>query len=126
MKFHNSHRKPLKFLATGGLTFLVEYSSFIVLVYALSTSVLIAQVVSYCIAIAVNYLLLKYWTFTIRGKNYDYIRKYALLVAFNLLVTTVLLGGLLHLGIPAFFGKVIVVGLAMIWNYILYNKVIFK
>jgi putative flippase GtrA len=104
----------------------VEYSSFIIFVYILDVSALIAQVISYCIAIAVNYLLLKYWTFTIKGKNYDYIRKYTLLVACNLLVTTALLGGLLHLGIPAFFGKVIVVGLAMVWNYVLYNKVIFK
>lgn len=120
--------KRVRYLVTGGTSFIAEYGSFLLLVYAHSMSAWAGQAISYCIGLVVNFLLLRYWTF--RHQNKDkastHLVKYGLLVAFNLPATTLLIHLLTNAGLAAFLAKIVVVAAAALWNYSVYDKLIFK
>lgn len=120
--------KRVRYILTGGTSFVAEYGSFLALVYIATASAWLSQAISYCIGLVVNFLLLKYWAFY--GQNKDkartHILKFGLLVAFNLPATTITMDLLIRAGVVPFLAKVAVVALATLWNYIIYDKLIFK
>lgn len=120
--------KIFKYLATGFGTFVVEYSLFLLLVYIWHEKVWVSQALSYIVAIIVNFSLLRYWAFGSRSndKLRNHFAKYLLLVFVNLPVTTALAAALTEQNVPAFLTKIVVVGSAMVWNYLIYDKLIFK
>jgi len=120
-------RKLIRYLISGGTSFVVEYSSFLVIVYIFSIEAWVGQAISYSLALVVNFLLIRNWTFGHykSGNVQKHLVKYGLLVAFNLPVTTLLIYILASVNIPAFLAKLFVVVLVTIWNYIIYEKIIF-
>lgn len=89
-----------------------------------------AQVFSYIIAIGINYILLRTWAFAKSSANSQNnstsFVKYILLILINLPLTTLLVIIFENLGIAPFIVKLLVVGLAASWNYIIYDKFIFR
>lgn len=120
--------KLIRYAATGLATFVIEYSLFIFLVYGLKLAPWLGQSVSYVAALIANFLLLKYWTFQEEKstKVISQAPKYATLVLFNLPVTTLLMHILTVHHLKPFLAKLVVVGLAATWNYVIYEKIIFK
>lgn len=122
------HDKRFRYLVTGGTSFIAEYGSFLALVYIAANSAWLSQAISYCIGLVVNFLLLRYWAF--RDAKSDkiggHLSKYLVLVAFNLPTTSLLMGALTDHGIQPFISKIIVVAAAALWNYAIYDKIIFK
>ena len=122
------NRKLLRYVLTGGLSFLFEYTVFIFVVYGFGLKPEVGQAVSYISTLIVNFLLLRSWAF--RSKDGDKIRqhlvKYCLLVVFNLPATTLLIGWLTAVGLAALIAKIVVVVLTTVWNYIVYDKLIFN
>jgi putative flippase GtrA len=49
-----------------------------------------------------------------------------MLVAFNLPATTILIGWLTGIGFAASIAKIVVVAVTTTWNYVVYDKIIFK
>jgi len=121
-------RKLIKYLATGGISFVVEYSLFLIIVYVFSSEAWLGQAISYSLTIVVNFLLLRNWAFdqSKGGKLPGHMAKYGLLIAFNLPMTTLLVFLLTSINIPAFFAKLIVIALTTIWNFIIYDKIVFR
>jgi putative flippase GtrA len=124
---HNK-QKITKYLTNGVVTFLVEYCSFLLFVYVLSFEVWWGQLFSYCIAIVINFLLLKLWVFKNLHRKNAHLEmiKYGCLIVFNLPVSVFLITQLSLLGVKAFIAKFIVVCVTVSWNYVVYDKVIFK
>lgn len=122
------HDKRFRYLVTGGTSFVVEYGSFLSLVYVASSSTWLSQAVSYCVGLVVNFLLLRYWAFNgARGnKMSEHLSKYLVLVAFNLPATSLLMNALTDNGLEPFISKIIVVAVAALWNYVIYDKIVFR
>lgn len=117
-----------RYVVTGGLSFFFEYAVFISAVYLFGLSPEIAQAVSYISALIINFLLLRNWTFKSKNgtKLRQHLTKYSVLIAFNLPSTIFLISWLAAMGLPAFLAKIAVVGIMVAWNYIVYDKLIFK
>jgi putative flippase GtrA len=120
--------KIAKYLITGGLSFAFEYGAFLLLVYVFSTKVWLAQAISYCLALVVNFLLLRCWTFRHQGKHAIAVQvpRYLILAAVNLLISTLLINSLNDRGVKPFLAKLIVVSVIAVWNYVVYDRIIFK
>lgn len=122
------NHKVLRYVTAGGLSFLFEYAVFIFVVYGFGFGPEVGQAISYILTLIVNFVLLRSWAF--KSKDRDNIRhhlvKYCLLVVFNLPATTILIGWLTAVGLAALIAKIVVVVLTTVWNYIVYDKLIFK
>lgn len=122
------NHKLLRYIVVGGLSFMFEYTVFIAVVYGFGFEAEVGQAVSYISTLIVNFLLLRSWAF--KSKDEDKIRrhlvKYCLLVVFNLPATTLLIGWLTAIGLAAIIAKIVIVALTTVWNYIVYDKMIFK
>lgn len=120
--------EKVRYLATGGSSAGLEYASFL----ALSTStkaLIFANVVSFMIGLIYSFTIHKIWTF--RGDHSNNTKRqfvaYSILAVVNILLTSVLIDlqveGLL---MPSFIAKLVCMGLVVLWNYLLLNKLIFK
>lgn len=122
------NRKFLRYVFVGGLSFLFEYTVFISVVYGFELEPEAGQAISYISTLIVNFLLLRSWAFKSQEgeKIRNHLVKYCLLVAFNLPATTLLIGWLTAMGLAALIAKIVVVALTAAWNYVAYDKLIFK
>ena len=120
--------KVIKYLITGGLSFVFEYGVFLLLVYVFSSKVWASQAISYSLALIVNFLLLRYWAFSHHNTRAVTVQvpRYLLLAAFNLPVSTFFIHELNGIGIKPFLAKFIVVSVVAAWNYIVYDRIIFR
>lgn len=122
-----NNNKVTKYLLSGIISFIFEYTSFLILVYIFSTEAWLGQAISYSLTIIVNFVLLRYWAFGHdKSSLAGHAIKYGLLIAINLPVTTMLIYILTSINIPAFLAKLVVILLATIWNYIVYDKIVFR
>jgi putative flippase GtrA len=120
--------KLSKYIITGGATFVVEYGLFLVFAYIFAFEAWVAQVCSYILALVINFLLLRNWTFGHNNKTRmtHHFMKYGILVAFNLPITAFIIYELVRGGVAPFLAKLIVVALVALWNFIIYDKLIFR
>ena len=88
----------------------------------------IGQIISYSLALIVNFIILKSWAFksTVDERASRQFIKYLVLVAFNLPISTILIHQLTVVGMPGYLSKVLIIALIAIWNYIFYDRLIFK
>ena len=96
--------------------------------YCAELSSCFGQAVSYALGLIANFLLLRWWTFRTGGQDNvkHHLVKYGALVAFNLPVTSLFMSMLVGAGIAAFVAKIIVVAVTALWNFLVYDKLIFK
>jgi putative flippase GtrA len=122
------NRKLVRYVLAGGISFLFEYAVFIFVVYEIGLKPEAGQAISYILTLIVNFIILRRWTFKLKGGTEirRHLVKYCLLVVFNLPATTLLIGWLTAIGLVAFIAKIAVVALTAVWNYIVYDKLIFK
>jgi len=120
--------KLLRYVLAGGFSFLFEYSVFVSAVYVCGASAEAGQAVSYILTLIVNFLILRSWTFKSkdRGNVHKHLVKYGILVTFNLPATMLLIGWLSTMGLAALIAKIVVVAATTIWNYFVYDKLIFR
>lgn len=122
-------KKIVKFLISGGCSAAFEYVTFIILLHFFAVAPIYAQPISFACGVITSYTLNKFWVFASDKKTIE--RKetalFASLAIFNLLVTTSLMGLFVHtLHIPAFGAKLFLMLCVATWNYIIFNKIIFK
>ncbi len=120
--------RPFRYLVTGGITFVSDYSTFLFLYYIVGFSSPQSGVMSFFIGLIINFSLQRYWVF--KGNSKQLARRevigYGVLAVTNFFVTAYGLLFLDHLGVPAFVAKLLLVGMIMVWNYLLYKNVIFR
>lgn len=89
-----------------------------------------AQALSYLLAVVINYTLLRFWTFALHSTesqtHKESMAKYAMLIIVNLPLTTALIIAIEYFGVAPFIAKLIVVAAAACWNFVVYDKIIFR
>lgn len=117
----------VRYLVGGGSIFVLELGLFLILVYTLNFSENWAHTISYLIAVAVNFTLLKYWIF--KGSNNSIIEQalaYGILVLINTVISNSLIALTIYLDFPAYLGKIMTMFFIIVWNFCIMKKVIFK
>lgn len=125
-------RKFLNYLIIGGTAFGVEYTAFIAL-QALSIDLLISQAASFSMGLLVSFLGNRFITFSTGDRENYYLNKkaqfglYLTLAGCNLVLSTVIIYVLVnHLLIIPAVAKIIVMAMIVSWNYLIFNKIIFR
>lgn len=122
-------KRILRFILSGGFAALTEYVLYLLLFFGLGSHVVVAQALSFCGGLAVSYLMNKFWVFS-DTKGSEYKKEaalFALLGGTNLAVTSILIQVLvegLHVYAPA--AKLVLMGCVATWNYIIFQKIIFR
>lgn len=119
-------KKIGKYLVAGASSAVLEYGVFIVLSMASSRLLLFNQIVSFMCGFVTSFLLNKAWVFKSRADIKIAILQYGLLAIVNLVIAT---GTLYYIvqyeGLPQWLAKIIVMAGIAIWNYMIFNKLIF-
>lgn len=116
-----------RFLLTGGTAAAVEYSIFLFLNVFLSEKwIFVSQTVSFLAGFIVSFLLNKKWVFKSQAGAKGELVRYAILGAINLVLTNVLLVFLTGIGVVYWIAKIILMGMVAAWNYLIFQKLIFK
>ncbi|NMB32850.1 MAG: GtrA family protein [Clostridium sp.] len=88
---------------------------------------LLANAIAYVVVFWFNFLLNRFWSFKSKVNIFKQLRQYGILFFFNLFATSVFLYLLSEkIGIIPEISKILVMGLVVCWNFILYKKVIYK
>ena len=121
----------IKYLAVGIGSFIADYCIFLTLYYALGFSTAVAAPVGLVVGLIVNFTINKIWSFGNREiKKKDLIRQltfYVLLVVFNSMFTYIFIEWLKYsYDVEARISKLLASVCTILWNYIIYKKIIFK
>lgn len=120
-------RQFLRYLIIGGASFVLEYAIFYLFLRGLDWWYLLANTLAYLLVFGFNFLLNRFWTFQSRGDIKRQMFLYTALLGFNLVMTNLVLYALTDgANIPAQLAKIIVMGCVVMWNFILYKKVIYR
>jgi putative flippase GtrA len=114
-------------LSVGGSSFLLEYGSFYILLDLYDVNYLIANSIVYSTVSAINFTLNRLWTFRSTNNLRLQITLYLSLLMFNFIASNVMLyilTGLLH--IPPLWSKIGVMVMVVLWNFVIYKKVIYR
>ena len=139
LKNEQNRKQFLRYLVVGFSAFALEYLSFLLfanvvlskettlnLFFVSFSAINIAQSISMVFGTVYSYTLNRLWSFGTKGKMLPEIIRFGLLFVFNLIVTNLLLTLLVNIGIPKEFAKLVVQGMMVCWNFVLYKTVIFK
>lgn len=118
----------------GGLAFLVEYLSFILLLNIAPApyTLMIAQSISFCLGLTVSFAGNRFFTFNDINQTYAHnVQRQAglyLTLAFaNLVLSNIIIYLLVHgFSVIPSISKLVVMVMVVLWNYIIFNKLIFK
>src|SRR3954468_10611058 len=100
--------QKVRYLLSGGATFLVEYGSFLVFSYALRLNIYLALTLSFLLALAVGFAVNHLWTFESSNRVRARLIAYTALALVNLGFNYLAVPGLAHLGVPHAVGKIVV------------------
>lgn len=116
-----------RYVITGGLSFLADLTVLIVLHGWLQVNITVATVAAFLVALLTNFLLNQRWTFTASTRETlgDMIR-FGLLVAANLLVTSILMTVLTDQGFSYLLVKVGTTALLTLTNFPLMRFWVFR
>ena len=119
----------VRYILSGILSFIIENSTFLILYYPLHLEVKLANVISICVALTVNFFVSKYYVFEDKA-SLIYAKKqfvkYTALVAVNLFISTVIVSTLVHHGLKGYLAKPMVTVVIAAWTYIAYKKLVFR
>lgn len=117
-------KSAIKYLVVGGSTALLELMFFSLFSFVLPLAV--SNVFAVVISTICNFLLNKFWSFNQRNWSNRSLVLYILLFLFNTSFSSIFITVLAGLGVIPVFAKIISMACIVIWNYFLYQRVIFK
>jgi len=126
---HMNRTELSRYLAIGFTAFAVEYLLFTILIYV-GLFLLVAQTLSFCVGLAISFFGNRIVTF--KAGEYTHSRtaqlwRYVSLALFNLILSNALIYVLVEpLNIQEFIAKVVVMAAIVVWNYVIFSKIIFR
>lgn len=116
----------VRYVFVGGSTFILDFSILFCLQHFTNVSLTISTSIAYWVAIAYNFTLNRWWTFSASEskKLHQHLTLYLMLLGANYLVTLLIVLGLSNF---IYFGwaKIAAVAVQVLWTYPIYKKVIF-
>ncbi len=124
-------REYLKYLLAGIASYLVDLLSFLFLNSVIQAPLVVSITVSFVLGLTCSFLVNKIFVFgAVKGSSVHRAHRQAVmfgvLVFFNYLFTYASVHYMLGIKIDPALAKTIATGCITLWNYILFNKVIFK
>lgn len=114
-----------KYFSSGIFAAALEYFSYLILFCYLSLKV--SHSISMTLGFILSFILNRFWSFKSKenfAKQFTYM---IILFLINLRISNILIDQLtVTLKIHAFISKLLVMGLIMLWNFIIYKKVIYR
>ena len=116
----------VRYVAVGGSTFAIDLGLLLILHDHLSLGVALATTISYWVAIAYNFVLNRYWTFSLSEKNnlHKHLTAYLCLLAVNYLFTVIFVSVVSNYTLVG-VAKVLAVVIQISWTYNIYKNYIF-
>jgi putative flippase GtrA len=119
-------QKGFRYLLVGGASALIELLLFSGIYYLFGQNAPISNIIAVIVATCFNFLTNR--TFAFKSSN-NFARSlilYVSLFCLNLIFTTLVTTMLIHYGLLPLLAKLLTMGCVVSWNFVLYNKVIFK
>ncbi|MGI6220706.1 MAG: GtrA family protein [Coriobacteriales bacterium] len=116
----------LRYLLVGGSSALIELALFHLLHSVLTLAVAPSNITAIVVATACNFLLNRSLAFKSTSNPVRSLVLYLILFAVNMTFSTLVIGALEPMGVPATLAKLGTMCCIVIWNFVLYRKVIFK
>lgn len=117
----------VRYLVVGFSTFFLEYFLFFMLFRVIGLDDLIANSISITIVFWFNFLMNRFWSFKSKERLLKQVLQYAVLFVFNITFSNVFMYVMSDfVGISPLISKVLVMGLIVMWNFVLYKKVIYR
>lgn len=122
-------KELFKYLAIGGVAFVVDYLALLTAYYVFKFPLVIASSVGFLCGFLISYSANRFWVFGNSGAKRSPKRQlieYGLLVGFNYAFTVFSLHYLLELGVKPEIGKLIIMSLIVVWNFVIFKTKIFS
>jgi putative flippase GtrA len=116
----------VRYLVVGVSSAAIEFVLFVLGNSVLHIDVVISNPVAITCATVFNYILSRNYTFKTTKSPVRSLLLYALLFVFNQVFSTTAIVLLTGMGIPSPLAKVLTMGCIVLWNFVLYRKVVFR
>ena len=125
--FLRDPRQLLRYIGVGALAASVEFTLFTAFYQLVRWPLLVANCMSFAVALILCFLLQKLWTFRARGEGTRQLWLYLAMQSISVILNNLLMLGLVQgLGIYAPVAKVLQIGIVFIWNYSFCRLVVFS
>lgn len=128
--FNKASRYPfIKYCLIGGLAFIVEYCSFLILYHYTSLWVWLANALSFLAGLLLAFWLNRWWAFKTEHFHHSLTNQFGMyvgLAGINLLLTVGIVALLQYFGVRPPIGKLFAMVITSSWNFFLLRWGIFK
>ena len=122
-----SREKFIKYIIVGFSSFIIEYGLFVILFKVIEINELVANTLAISAAFLFNFLMNRLWSFKSREKIGKQFVLYSLLFVFNMMISNLFIWASgIYLGISPVISKVLIMGLIVTWNFVIYRKIIYR
>ncbi len=116
-----------RYVVVGISSFVLEYSIFYLLFRILSVYELVSNTVAITLVFFFNFLMNRIWSFKSKEKLLKQILMYGGLFLFNMVMSNLFIfAATEYLEISPLISKVLIMGLIVLWNFVIYKKIIYK
>jgi putative flippase GtrA len=116
----------LRYVGAGSIAALVEFSLFSFLYQMADLNLLLANCISFAVAVILCFILQKNWTFKASGNGQRYIQLYLIMQAISAVLNNALMYiFVFQLGIYAPISKILEIAIVFLWNYSFCRLVVF-
>jgi len=126
------NKKIIKYLLVGFTAFFVDYFLFILLNKFTGLPIFFSNSAALVVGFLISFFGNRLYVFaadeenTMKHSLKKQLLLYVILLTINTFLTYLIIAGLEHLGVDVAIGKVVSMAFIIIWNYVLYKKIIFK
>lgn len=118
-------RQFLLYIVSGGTSAIVEFGSYVLLL-RIEVWYIVASVIAFILSYITAFLLHKYIVFRKPEDFLKHLRRHAAVEASNILVGIALLYVFVeYFGLGEEWGKIITMGLGVLWNFVLFKFLVF-
>lgn len=122
-----TRKQLLRYLITGGLAAGAEYSLFYVLNLLAGLSLILSNSAAYTSGFIISFILNRVWSFESKGHLGRQLLLYSILFGINLILSNILVSFFTNqLELATMISKAIAMGIIVLWNFVIYKKIIYK
>jgi putative flippase GtrA len=125
-KWHIVRQQAGRYLAVGFSSAAIELVVFIVLDVLVGIDVRIATMIALACSTVFNFIMSWSYTFKSASNLMRSLILYLLLFAFNQAFSAIAIVWLLDIGLSSIVAKMVTMACIVLWNFVLYRKVVFK